>query len=175
MTTYGIDRLRRSLDNQRAYGVESYELAMEDMENLVREVEDDRNHWMSESDHWRGECAELMEGPRGPLASDGRPLRIGETVWGQDGKAFTLAGVGPEFVWGLAEGRRTHKRLRPEWLTHERPDSWERVERDATTSPVSYCHARGIDRDVEWQDMSEGIEAMALDLVARCKRLAGVE
>ena len=71
MTTYGIDRLRRSLDNQRAYGVESYELAMEDMENLVREVEDDRNHWMSESDHWRGECAELMEGPRGPLASDG--------------------------------------------------------------------------------------------------------
>jgi hypothetical protein len=66
-------------------------------------------------------------------------------------------------------------RLRPEWLTHDRPDSWERVERDATTHPASYCHMRGIDRDVDWQDMSEGIEAMALDLVARCKRLAGVE
>ena len=112
---------------------------------------------------------------KSPLASDGKPLRIGDTVWGQDGKQFTVEGVGPKFVWGRAEGERTHKRLRPEWLTHERPDSWERVERDATTSPVSYCHARGIDRDVEWQDMSEGIEAMALDLVARCKRLAGVE
>ena len=171
MTTHETDRLRRSLDNQRAYGVESYELAMEDMEVLVREAENERD----ELNGWAARCAELMDGPRGPLASDGRPLRIGETVWGQDGKAFALAGVGPEFVWGRAEGKKTHKRLRPEWLTHERPDSWERVEQDATTSPVSYCHARGIDRDVEWQDMSEGIEAMARDLVARCKRLAGVE
>ena len=172
MTTHGIDRLRRSLDNQRAYGVESYELAMEDMERLVREVEDERDRKDACADGWAARCAELLQGP---LAFDRKPLRIGETVWGQDGKQFTVDGVGPEFVWGRAEGKKTHNRLRPEWLTHERPDSWAAIERDATTSPASYCHVRGIDRDVEWQDMSEGIEAMALDLVARCKKLAGVE
>ena len=55
------------------------------------------------------------------------------------------------------------------------PDTWERIERDATVDPARYCHARGLDRDVDWEDAAEGFETMALDLVARCKKLAGVE
>ena len=57
----------------------------------------------------------------------------------------------------------------------ETPDNWTAIERDATVSPASYCRARGLDRDIDWQDMAEGYEKMALDLVARCKKLAGVE
>jgi hypothetical protein len=158
MTTHGTDRLRRSLDNQRKQGAKSYELAMEDMERLVREVEEERDRKDACVDGWAARCAELMQGPRGPLASDGKSLRIGETVWGQDGRAFTLAGVGPEFVWGRTVGRKTHKRLRPEWLTHAAPDTWERVERDART--IDECCT----------DLMS-----AADLVARCKKLAGVE
>lgn len=173
MTTYGTDRLRRSLDNQRSAGAMTYAMSVEDMEALVREVEAERDELSSERDHWREECAkhikewaarcsEQMSGPSAPLASDGRPLRIGETVWGQDGKAFAVAGVGPEFVWGRAEGRKTHKRLRPEWLTHERPDSWAAVERDAVSlDKAQYAHYDAFFN--------------AAGLVARCKKLAGVE
>ena len=149
MTTYGIDRLRRSLDNQRSAGAMTYAMGLEDMENLVREVELER-------DRLTAYAHNLAR--KSPLASDGRPLRIGETVWGQDGSGFTVEGVGPEFVWGRAEGTKTHKRLRPEWLTHDAPDSWEAVERDART--IDEC--------------CTDLMSVA-DLVARCKRLAGVE
>ena len=174
MTTRGTDRLRRSLDNQRGYGLQTYELDIKDMETLVREVERERDALKAERDHWSRACAKLTaenmelacecagamtaDVVECPTASDGKPLRIGDTVWGQDGKQFTVEGVGPEFVWGRAEGKKTHKRLRPEWLTHERPDSWERVERDART--IDECCT----------DLMS-----AADLVARCKRLAGVK
>lgn len=127
----------------------TYAMRIEDMEALVRECEMERDRLTA---YAHGLAHDI------PLASDGLPLRIGETVWGQDGKCFTVEGVGPEFVWGRAEEKKTHNRLRPEWLTHERPDSWAAVERDA----------RVID------ECCTDLMSVA-DLVARCKLLAGVE
>ncbi len=51
-------------------------------------------------------------------------------------------------------------------------DSWEKVEDDATISPIAYLQKRGMSADV---DVDDATEKMATDLVARCKRLAGVE
>lgn len=55
-------------------------------------------------------------------------------------------------------------------LTHERPDSWERLEGDAGKNPFDYC------KDVGHRlDTCENSEAYkARDLVRRCKALAGV-
>ena len=54
----------------------------------------------------------------------------------------------------------------------ETVDCWECVEDDATESPIAYLQKRGMDADV---DVDDAIEKMATDIVARCKRLAGVE
>ena len=176
MTTHGITRLRRSLDNQRSAGAESHELAMEDMEILVRECENERDALKAERDEWCAACAELQcevnelsaqlaEAMLGrvppaecPPDSNGEPIFVGDTVYGQDGKCFKVTATGPSHVFGRAGASKNDKRLRPEWLTHERPDSWEAVERDART--IDACCT----------DLMS-----AADLVARCKRLAGVE
>ena len=178
MTTHGIDRLRASLDHQRDGGCMEYSLDFAAMEALVRECENERDTLKYGSDYWSEACAKLTAENMElacecagtmtanvvecPPASDGLPLRIGETVWGQDGKAWRLTAIGPTHVFGRATGSKNDKRLRPEWLTHERPDSWERVEQDAV----------GIDA------AQEGIfrgEARTAAIVARCKKLAGVE
>lgn len=62
--------------------------------------------------------------------------------------------------------------VEPADLTHKPPDSWERIERDATISPRDYC---GI--VLNWAILPENddahyIEGMACDLVRRCKALA---
>ncbi len=63
----------------------------------------------------------------------------------------------------------------PSELAHERPESWERLEEDATISPETYCVKRGIDfSDVDGQHrvLDEVTERMARDLVRRAKELA---
>lgn len=76
--------------------------------------------------------AEMAELPRG---KDGRPIRVGETVYGEDDSAWHVEGV--------VIGRRTEytespvvyatgdsgqwRNLLPWLLTHECPDSWERI------------------------------------------------
>lgn len=59
-----------------------------------------------------------------------------------------------------------------EFLHLERPDSWERLEDDATMPPVSYCEARGI-ASLSWSHLVN-TSAMCLDIVRRAKALAGV-
>ena len=116
------------------------------------------------------------------LAADGRPLREGETVWDVDGR-------GPLAVWSLPEKSDMHVSLKkdgtfyyrhPEKLTHERPDSWERLEEDANAlaeaetngrgsynAANDYCNAYGLKDGSVWV-------LMARDLVRRAKSLAGV-
>lgn len=60
-----------------------------------------------------------------PLGRDGKAIRPGETLYGNDDKAWEIHAVGPTFCYADEAGRSF--RLRNEWLTHERPDSWERL------------------------------------------------
>lgn len=77
------------------------------------------------------------------------------------------------------------KQLKPEWLTHERPDSWERLEEDARKGYIDYwscqvfdccdCPAK-VDGKTPRQRYGVGscTRAKALDILARAEKLAGV-
>lgn len=70
--------------------------------------------------------AEMAELPRG---KDGKPIHVGETVYGDDGKAYvvctlTLNSCDGSGQW-LVGAEDTDIMFGPKLLTHERPDSWE--------------------------------------------------
>lgn len=75
--------------------------------------------------------AEMAELPRD---RDGVPIRVDDTVYGEDGRAWHVRGV---TIGEMSEDSRYTIRVtgdtgewrhyKPEWLTHERPDSWSRI------------------------------------------------
>lgn len=121
------------------------------------------------------------------LDADGVPIHEDDTVWLTDGR-------GPWKVSRIvcADRRRIicdddengHLNVYPEQLTHERPDSWERLEEDCAKSDVDYCAERGLldsSCDVVEGDGSTRHctdcgctcgEKMARDIVRRAKALA---
>ena len=60
-------------------------------------------------------------------------------------------------------------------LTHEQPESWERLEKDATMSPWSYCDRYGLLVDRSDGEFAPTNETFALDLIRRAKALAEKE
>lgn len=71
-----------------------------------------------------------------PLGADGLPIRPREVVYGGDGLGWRVSGIGfgehCVKAWRLdGRGQRVSRGLRPGWLTHERPDSWESIAADA--------------------------------------------
>lgn len=76
--------------------------------------------------------AEMAELPNG---KDGRPIHVGDTVYGEDGLAWHVRGVTigeksiahPSHVIRAVSDAEQLRYLKPEWLTHERPDSFERI------------------------------------------------
>ena len=108
------------------------------------------------------------------LAADGRPLREGETVYHiANGVAYVVREVRKHSVVVEPKCGGRLADCSVDYLTHERPDSWKRLEDDATLAPVAYCHDRDLacacDPD---PDAATYIEAMASDLVRRAKALA---
>ena len=105
------------------------------------------------------------------LDAYGVPLEVGQTVWGvEDGKEFEVVCAMCSDGLALlkcptASGGYTHTATEPETLTHQRPDSWERLEKDA----------REFARDNQLPHDVDQMERDALDLVRRAKALAGVE
>lgn len=59
-------------------------------------------------------------------------------------------------------------------LAHERPDSWERLEDDATQHPWYYCKQHGVDTDAAGPDadLAEVVMPFARDLLRRARALA---
>ena len=104
------------------------------------------------------------------LAADGKPLRVGETMWNvKTGERYVVSAFSGGCV-NVSDGRGGGLQLLPSQLTHERPDSWERLEEDANKNPFDYC------KDVGHRlDTCENSEAYkARDLVRRARALAGV-
>ena len=114
---------------------------------------------------------------RAPVfAADGKPLREGETVWEvETGDEYvverTYSGTTePDFPGHTVACLRpddvvTHM-FKPSQLTHERPDSWERIEEDARLKPSEYADRYRIGR------IGFEAEDMRVDLVRRCRALA---
>ncbi|TGY58732.1 hypothetical protein E5335_07510 [Coriobacteriaceae bacterium] len=130
--------------------------------------------------------------PETVLDRDGVPIEVGDTVWHEaDGTELHVIGFQHE-----EDGERivTVERVRGpiDWdgcrclsLSHVRPDSWERLAEDARNGLCDYwsCHdARCVDcpATVDGKDPAQRYgtdscaHAMAVDIVARAKALAGV-
>ena len=102
------------------------------------------------------------------LAADGKPLREGETVWNvKTGERYVVGAFASGCV-NVSDGRGGGLQLLPSQLTHERPESWERLEDDATMPAATYCERMGI----EVEEGYSFVEPMARDLVRRAKALA---
>ena len=91
------------------------------------------------------------------LAADGKPLREGETVWDvETGREYVVVepSYGKTVVVRLAKYDDAEgEQYTPDQLTHERPDSWERIERE-------------IERGKTYTDV------YVLSIVRRCRALA---
>lgn len=105
------------------------------------------------------------------LAADGKPLREGETVYsvnfGYEYRVdrFSKSNSGGFEVWVIDDDEDCVCCTKPDHLTHERPDSWERLEEDA----------RRLDIDLD--DTTDDYPRMSCcrDLVRRAKKLAEVK
>ena len=105
------------------------------------------------------------------LAADGKPLREGETVWHKSGLAcgvvVTIDAGSLMHTTRYRGDDGTVYRDAAKDLVHERPDSWERLEKDAKKQPYAYCVEHGLD-----DDSFPTNEKFAQDLVRRCRALA---
>ena len=87
--------------------------------------------------------AEMAELPRD---KDGKPIHVGDTVYGKDGKAWCVRGV---TIGEMSEALRCTisvasdtdgwRHIRAEWFAHERPDSLERIADEIEESDVDGC------------------------------------
>lgn len=108
-----------------------------------------------------------------PLGADGKPLLVGEAVYRKDGHRVVVAEYMPmsgEMGMIVDTSDITSYWIKPDKLTHEAPDSWEKLGEDSRLAPRDYLEARSIECG-----QGERIATMMADLVARAKRLAGTE
>ena len=136
-----------------------------------------------------GKYGERVERPAPKvLDADGVPIKVGDTVYFVDGDARPLtveridANGGEPAVDLVYAGQilRWYS-VNPEKLAHERPDSWEKLEKDARKTACNYAPAP---RDEDGLTTCDGCRfqksescsnEMTIDLVERAKKLAGIE
>lgn len=124
---------------------------------------------------FRGAFGEPVKRPTPKvLGADGVEIRVGDTVYFADGRgrAYTVErtdanGGDPSVDIVEAKDGWPMYSVNPERLTHERPDSWERIEEDAKLAPRAYLEKRGMN-----PEKTERIASMMTDLVRRAKALA---
>ena len=118
------------------------------------------------------------------LAADGKPLRVGETVWDiETGEEFHVTGFDDGYV--ITDSKTFGDTpMTPSALTHEQPDTWERIEEDCAKFCIEYCDEHGLldhgcnaaEGDASTRhctDCGDSCEErMARDLVRRCRALA---
>lgn len=129
-----------------------------------------------------------------PLDADGVPIRLGDLVW-YVGTDHEITNDDPQQVVGLvtvfaADGTfimtrdYPDKAMRPKMLTHkqpEPPDSWEKLEEDAKTRACDYAHAPrdeyggAVCCGCRFQKSESCSQEMAIDIIARAKKLSGIE
>ena len=126
------------------------------------------------------------------LAADGLPLREREHVYHvETGAELVVKGLPKPgeyqavVVFALPTSPASHlTSFDPDQLTHERPDTWERVEADCSKADIEYCEEHGLLDPSCNADEGEAAERhcidcgctcgekMARDLVRRCRALA---
>lgn len=143
----------------------------------------------AELDDWKGNAEGFQPDAymRLPLDADGVPIRIGDKV-NVDGEAMTVLGYriysGTLFLIVKEIGSNNTYSPKPSSVRHFKyvpPDSWEKLEDDATQQSCAYF---GMDRTTAscddcphgWEQTGRACWRNArLDILARAKKLAGIE
>lgn len=110
------------------------------------------------------------------LAADGKPLRVGDTVWCANGDSPQLKVARIESDRVVTENARDGEQWWAVYiLTHEQPDSWERLEEDAGKEACEYFAHMPCGCETS-EMLDETVEkcnaAKARDLVRRARALA---
>lgn len=120
-----------------------------------------------------GSYGELVKRPTPKvLDADGVPIEVGDMVYcdGED-EPLTVTyinGVGGGYCSVTVKNTDlTYCTVDAPRLSHERPDSWEQMERDAKLAPRDYLESRGMN-----PEKPERIASMMADIVSRAKALA---
>lgn len=123
------------------------------------------------------------------LDADGVEIKVGDTVWHEDGTMLRVDGFGGiedgETIVNvhIIRGATPWRAVRSLSLTHTGPDSWEKLEEDMAKHPCVYAaDVKGGEfsrcSECPWHSDCGGArasEVMARDIVRRAKALAGVE
>lgn len=105
--------------------------------------------------------AEMAELPRG---KDGRPIHVEDTLYDSDGTQWTVTHIyyyspddGPDVVAQHGNAEINFEPPDYHGMTHERPDSWERIANEIEESDVDGCTdwADRIRRLAEMEDKHE--------------------
>ena len=107
---------------------------IENLNDELRDAESERDRyrelWIQECWHCGYQQRELarFNGVKYPplTSKDGKPIHRGQTLYGEDGQAWKIDRWDGHYLWS----ENDEKRLRPEWLTHESPDSLASVVSD---------------------------------------------
>lgn len=128
----------------------------------VRELENKLANMTGARDHWKAKYEGIA--PYAPvLAHDGQSIEVGQTLYGlSDGNAWTVTGIAHGRKHPvLAECRDAlpmeveERALKPEWLTHEQPDSLERIAYDLRKLSMNFS------ADVYKRDECEYVDGIA--------------
>ena len=115
------------------------------------------------------------------LDNGGVPIEIGDVVYGVfSGIAYKVDGFGEDGKPCTTSEFGIARAVEPELVTHERPDTWEQIERDADKVPCGYFgfnDKRCTEGCPAFNSGKTCIAAACADLVRRAKALAekGVE
>lgn len=145
------------------------------------------NPWFAIADGALQHCAKFTH--RAPvLDADGEPIREGDTVYVLGfGEPLTVKGFTDDGRVLMSFHGENSLGYKPSRLTHEQPDTWERVEEDCAKFCIEYCGERGLLDDAcntaegdastrHCTDCGESCEErMARDLVRRCRALVEKE
>lgn len=102
------------------------------------------------------------------LDADGVSIKVGDTVYcDDDPRPLRVIHISDSINVTTIDDHAAYYTVKPPRLTHERPDSWERIEEDAKLAPRDYLEKRGMN-----PEKTERIASMMADLVRRAKALA---
>lgn len=162
---------------------------MSDHVSKLKTLEEENAELKAELDDWKGNAEGFQPDAymKLPVDADGVPIRIGDEM-DVDGDAMTVVGYrlydGTLFLIVKESGSNCTYSPKPSGVRHfkcDPPDSWEKLEEDAKKHVCSYF---GIDQDTaSCKDCPHGSKRTGrtcwqdarLDMVARAKKLAGIE
>ena len=147
--------------------------------HTVKVVEVDEKIFVDADDYVRPGVGYTHRAP--VLAADGKPLREGETVWYVPVPDEAIECVvnelpnlnkGEEQVVSTAKDRNLTIVCPSSYLTHECPDSWERLKEDAEGIRRDIAMYLGDYSQSDFEEPGDSVQSRVVDLVRRARALA---